>query len=202
MWVVKLGGSLMESPYLPKWLEVLGRTGSVIVPGGGPFAQAVRTAQARWRFDEATAHHMAILGMRQYGKMLAALGTKLPTGTTEEQLAALPGSARIWLPLPELLDQANIPATWGVTSDSLAVWLAGRVRAENLLLVKSVDLTEFGAMPTISLAQVVSRGWIDPLFPAYATKSACQCWLCDAGAVRYLPQALNESARYFIGLRK
>lgn len=138
MWIVKLGGSLAASPHLPLWLEALSQTAAVIVPGGGPFADAVREAQARWHFDEATAHHMAILGMRQYGRMLTGLCPKLLAATTLEELMANPGQAKVWLPLPELLDDAGIPATWDISSDSLAAWLAGQTQAANLLLVKSI----------------------------------------------------------------
>jgi len=200
MWVVKLGGSLAETPHLPRWLDALSQTGVIIVPGGGPFADAVRTAQARWRFDEATAHHMAILGMRQYGRMLAGLCPKLLMATTEEELASRPGVAKIWLPLPELLDEANIPASWGVTSDSLAAWVAGRLQAANLLLVKSVDLSALGTTPFLSRVDLVSRGWADPLFPAYAAQCACPSWLCGADGHRQLPQGFAEPARFFVWL--
>ena len=63
MWVVKLGGSLAYSPELPHWLSALAHTDAVIVPGGGPFADTVRDAQQIWRFDDATAHAMALLAI-------------------------------------------------------------------------------------------------------------------------------------------
>jgi Amino acid kinase family len=58
--VVKLGGSFAFSEHLRKWVEALaacvGRV--VIVPGGGPFADAVRLAQTRMGFDDRAAHQM------------------------------------------------------------------------------------------------------------------------------------------------
>src|SRR5262245_52569461 len=73
--VVKLGGSFALSSDLPAWLEVIaGGAGYVVlVPGGGPFADAVRAAQPVMRFDEAAAHHMALLAMEQYGRALVGL---------------------------------------------------------------------------------------------------------------------------------
>ena len=56
MRVVKLGGSLADWDRLPHCLACLVPLGLVIVPGGGPFADQVRTAYSRWRFDQATAH--------------------------------------------------------------------------------------------------------------------------------------------------
>src|SRR3546814_1733087 len=75
LWVVKLGGSLAGGPELTGWLDALAAGGGsiVLVPGGGPFADAVRTMQRRWSFGDATAHHLALLAMEQYGLMLAGL---------------------------------------------------------------------------------------------------------------------------------
>jgi aspartokinase-like uncharacterized kinase len=197
LWVVKLGGSLAESVHLPHWLEALSQTNAVIVPGGGPFADAVRQAQAHWHFDELTAHHMAVLAMRQYGRMLAGLCPALRTATTLEELAGLSGSARIWLPLPELLDAAGIPASWDITSDSLAAWLAGEIDAANLLLVKSVSLDE-SAEKHIDCTDMVNKQWVDPVFPAYAAKSACRIWLSGPDGHVMLAQALANPGKHLI----
>ncbi len=195
-WLVKLGGSLAASPHLPLWLEALSQTAAVIVPGGGPFADAVREAQARWHFDETTAHHMAILGMRQYGRMLAGLCPKLRAATTLEELTANPGQAKVWLPLPEWLDDAGIPATWDITSDSLAAWLAGQTQAANLLLVKSVRLDK--AAPAYDCRQLANQGWVDPVFPEYAAKGRFQSWLCGPEAYQNLDRALASPENGFL----
>ena len=49
----------------------------VLVPGGGPFADAVRAAQPRMGFDDRAAHAMALLAMEQYGCALANLAQGL-----------------------------------------------------------------------------------------------------------------------------
>ena len=63
--VVKLGGSFAGSVELPAWLDALARCAGrvVVVPGGGPFAEAVRAAQPKMRFDDHAAHRMAVLAM-------------------------------------------------------------------------------------------------------------------------------------------
>jgi aspartokinase-like uncharacterized kinase len=73
--VVKLGGSLIESPHLSTWLTYLAasRGHAILVAGGGPFADAVRIAQRQRPFADKAAHLMAILAMEQYAVMLAAL---------------------------------------------------------------------------------------------------------------------------------
>ncbi|MBL7590313.1 uridylate kinase, partial [Escherichia coli] len=52
---------------------------------------------------------------------------------------AAPARIRIWNPRALRAGHPDIPETWDVTSDSLALWLAARVRAERCALVKSVD---------------------------------------------------------------
>ena len=61
------------------WLEIIaGNAGHVVlVPGGGPFADAVREAQPKMGFDDAAAHHMALLAMEQYGRALVSLNETL-----------------------------------------------------------------------------------------------------------------------------
>lgn len=200
-WIIKLGGSFAQSPHLPRWLEGLSNTNAIIVPGGGPFADAVRQAQAHWQFDDTTAHHMAILGMRQYGRMLTGLCPKLQMATTLEALQASPDRAKVWLPMPEVLDAAQIPATWDISSDSLAAWLAGEVQAANLLLVKSVaGIATLETMPSLSSLQLVNQGWVDPVFPLYAASGPFQSWLCGPDGYTHLPQALNDPNVYFIRL--
>ena len=44
----------------------------VVVPGGGPFAEAVREMFKRAKIGEDAAHWMAVLGMDQYAHALAA----------------------------------------------------------------------------------------------------------------------------------
>ena len=41
--------------------------------------------------------------------------------------------------LPAALPLDALPASWGVTSDSIAAWVAGEVGAGRLVLVKGVD---------------------------------------------------------------
>src|SRR5262245_31944665 len=75
--VVKLGGSLVGPRHLADWVGALASGGgrSVIVPGGGPFADAVRQAQAKIGFSDAAAHHLALLAMEQFGWALASFSS-------------------------------------------------------------------------------------------------------------------------------
>ena len=126
--ILKLGGSLHDAPELGAWLKAVATVRGpprILVPGGGPFADAVRAAQADMGFHDLAAHRMAILAMQQYGLALQAKEPRLVLAETEAQLRAVSaGHGAVWLPW--LLGRARraIEASWEITSDSLALWLA------------------------------------------------------------------------------
>jgi len=165
--VVKLGGSHAFSEHLARWIGAIADCAGhvIVVPGGGPFADAVRDAQPRIGFDDAAAHHMALLAMEQYGCALASLNRAL---VPADSLAAIQQAREaaqvpVWMPSRMALAAADIPASWDITSDSLAAWLAGRVSARQLLLVKHVS---FGAA-TVSSPELIARGIVDQAFPGF-----------------------------------
>jgi 5-(aminomethyl)-3-furanmethanol phosphate kinase len=168
MWVVKLGGSLAFDPALKVWLRVLTEIGGgrvVIVPGGGPFADTVREEQNRLGFDDATAHRMALHAMTQYGLMLAALAPGLTTAASEDVMHDVlrDGGVPVWLPVAMTIDNPDIPESWDITSDSLAAWLARRLDADILLLVKCCAVPDSSATPF----DLQRRGIVDAAFPEF-----------------------------------
>jgi dihydroneopterin aldolase len=163
--VVKFGGSLCASAARLPWISVLCALPSrvVIVPGGGPFADAVRLAQPGIGFDDATGHAMAVLAMEQYALALAALHGLALAGTPEEMaMAHEAGRPALWRPAAMVAGARDIEPAWRVTSDSLSAWLARRLDAQALLLIKSVDV-DAGA----TLADLVDAEVVDSAFPAY-----------------------------------
>jgi aspartokinase-like uncharacterized kinase len=138
--IVKLGGSHALSPLLAGWLEAIGRAagGVVVVPGGGPFADAVRVAQPAMRFDDDAAHDMALMAMAQYGRALTSLASGFVYADTLDALheAVARRQVPVWSPWPMLRAHPDIPRSWEVTSDSLAAWLAATLDAWRLVLIK------------------------------------------------------------------
>lgn len=172
MWIVKLGGSLAADASLKDWLEVLARHGGgrvIVAPGGGPFAQCVREAQENWGFPDPEAHRMALLGMDQYALMLSGLCPELVPAESLESLYGVLKRAgvAVWLPAAMALEDADIRQNWEVTSDSLAAWVAGRLSAERLLLVKSCSLPR----PDPGAAELARLGIVDAAFPAYVHRA-------------------------------
>jgi 5-(aminomethyl)-3-furanmethanol phosphate kinase len=143
--VVKLGGSFAYSDCLQEWIGALAAcTGRVvIVPGGGPFADAVRTAQIQMRFDDKAAHHMAVLAMEQYGRALASFNSALSLAGSAEAIRRDLAEMRVpvWMPSAMVLAATDIAQSWSVTSDSLAAWLAGKIGAGRLWIVKRARLS-------------------------------------------------------------
>jgi 5-(aminomethyl)-3-furanmethanol phosphate kinase len=146
MIVIKLGGSLAKSGQLSACLDKIERTyyGSavVIVPGGGVFADQVRAAQQFWQLNDRSAHRMAILAMQQMALLFQALKPDFSMlSTTAEAISTVKTqSVAIWSPDIVELDEAGIPSSWDVTSDSLSAWLAKTLAADELILVKSVNI--------------------------------------------------------------
>lgn len=164
--VVKLGGSLYSSPHLSAWLAACAKTAGkvVLVPGGGPFADQVRAAQPQLGFDDATAHHLALLAMEQFGLALCGMSVGLRPAATAEVIADLAarGMTPVWLPSAMVLGDRDIRADWSVTSDSLAAWLATQLRAEALALVKH------GPDGVADYEPEADAGRVDQAFPGFA----------------------------------
>lgn len=164
--VVKLGGSLIASPdVLRRWLRVAATGGGrlVVVPGGGPFADAVRMAQQKTGIDDRTAHRMALLAMEQCGLLFAALETSLvpaaSIGAIREALQG--GRVPVWMPFRAAADAEDIAESWSVTSDSLAAWLAQELGAATLWLVKSCPI------PVQDPTALAAMGVVDAALPRF-----------------------------------
>lgn len=184
--VVKLGGSQAGSPHVGAWLDTLAALAGqvVLVPGGGPFADAVRSAQSSIGFDDVAAHHMALLAMEQFGRALASLRPGFALADSPAAIGSALETARVpvWAPLAMAARAPDVPASWDVTSDSLAAWLAGRLGARRLLLIKHHALS--GLAEARDLA---ARGIVDPAFPQFLDASGAEAAVvaaADHGAAR------------------
>ncbi len=184
MWVIKIGGSMLGEPELANWLEILVKYGDgkvVIVPGGGLFADTVREAQQLTNISDAVAHKLALLAMDQFGLLMAGMNPALATASSELEIAERGWQHRgiVWLPSKMVLADGNIPQNWQVTSDSLSAWLANKLGAAQLMLVKSKSLTAYQEMLSISLQKLVEDVLVDSQFVEFATGQKYQTWLLN-----------------------
>ncbi len=176
--VVKLGGSFAFSPHLPDWIAALAACAGrvVIVPGGGPFADAVRSAQQRMGFDDRTAHRMALLAMEQYGRALASLNSLLSPADTADAIRRDLAAARVpvWMPTRMVLTAPDVMESWETTSDSLAAWLVGRIGASRLILVKHGEFSSGRAR----CEDLAAMGTIDRSFARHFRVGKGDAFIC------------------------
>jgi len=191
MWVVKLGGSLANSEELPLWLNVIATAGAgkvALVPGGGPWADEVRQAQKREGFDDRVAHRKALHAMEQYGRVVAVTR---PEFVLADSIAGIrevlkKNQVPVWMPYEMVVADPSIPENWDVTSDSLAAWIAHKLNASALLLVKSFKTDE----PQPAIEDMLRRGWVDPGFLKYTYSARFP--------IRVLGQGDQETAKQIL----
>lgn len=191
--VCKIGGSLGRPEILGPLLKTLEALQSeyrvVVVPGGGTFADTVRTEADIFQLGNTASHWMAVLAMDQYGYLLADLGQATRTARTREEIeeAVRDEALPILLPSTLLLATDPLPHSWDVTSDAIAAHVAVRLEAELLVLLKDVDgvLTadpreEPSAMliPRISLSRLSRYTCVDAAFVKEASRLR-RCWILN-----------------------
>jgi 5-(aminomethyl)-3-furanmethanol phosphate kinase len=139
--VVKIGGGLLRAEGLDglrracaEAIELAASRPVLVVPGGGPFADAVRTVDAQVGLTDEVAHALALRAMDQLGVLLSQL---LPNA---ERLAALvaPRALAVVQAAAAFGGRPDVPESWAVTSDSLAVLAAAAIGAEEAVLLKPV----------------------------------------------------------------
>ena len=183
MIVVKLGGSLFDYPKLSEWLKILSEEGAgkvVIVPGGGPFADQVRDAQKQWKFNDQQAHKMALHAMDQFGLMLCGIaeehGYDLIPVRSKQEIHEILASKKtpVWLSSKWLENNTEIPQNWTVTSDSLSAWLAKELNADQLILIKRIEIDANAILNELERENIV-----DSSFKCFVSKTCFETsFLC------------------------
>lgn len=163
--VVKVGGGLLQHDgafaHVVSALAEAQALGAklVVIAGGGPFADAVRAADARWSLGDDAAHWMAIHAMDQTAHWIHAQlpGSALVRSPYQAGAALDTGRLPIFAPAAWLHDTDTLPHSWDVTSDAIAAYAAGATDAARLLLLKPVDGTP-DTLADAALRRVAPRG--------------------------------------------
>jgi aspartokinase-like uncharacterized kinase len=184
--VVKIGGGLLRAGGLDSLrracadvIELARCRPVLVVPGGGPFADAVRAVHTEVGLADEVAHALALRAMDQLGVLLAPL---LPAAEPLARLVA-PRSLGMLTAVRAFTGRPEIPESWAVTSDSLAVLAASAIGGDEAVLLKPV-------------AGVMARWPSDDPPLARLTARELQA-LQDAGGGRavdaYLPEAVRRT---------
>jgi aspartokinase-like uncharacterized kinase len=168
--VIKIGGSLYEwadlAPRLRGFLDQLSNDQVLLVPGGGRMVDVVRELDRQHTLGEATCDDLALRALSVSAHFLRAL---LGEAVVVELLVECRGAwERGDLPILDgysLLVAASeretgLPRSWDVTSDSIAAYVARRVGAQRLVLLKSTDDLTRG-----DWRQASHDGFVDRWFP-------------------------------------
>ena len=131
MIVVKIGGSVAENA--GNIIKALFETGEkiLIVPGGWIFADTVRKLD----LDDDTAHWMAVMSMNIFGLYLSRFAEAIEPEDFDFDFTGV----KIILPYRIVRNFDELPHSWDVTSDSIAIWIAEKMGAEKILKVTNVD---------------------------------------------------------------
>jgi aspartokinase-like uncharacterized kinase len=201
--VVKLGGGLGRGAgddALRALCTALGELGErhalLVVPGGAWFADAVRDADRRFELRATTSHRMAILGMEQFAWLLSDL---IPGAERCADLAHA-GAGRTAVLLPAGLPIDELPASWQVASDSIAAWVAGKVGADRLVLVKEVEGL-FAQWPpqgeplarlTVAELAALRPGGVDVYLPTALENASFETWVISGRDPRRMTELLDR----------
>jgi hypothetical protein len=143
---VKVGGSLAEEPELlikicAKLSFLAAKYQFIVVPGGGMFADVIRDYDKRFNLSSQVSHRMAILGMDQFGMLLAQItpNSIATLSLNDAKQISETEAVPIFLPSRLMLKDNPLENSWDVTSDSIAAYISIRLKTPKLILIKDVD---------------------------------------------------------------
>jgi aspartokinase-like uncharacterized kinase len=176
--VIKVGGSLFDWPDLPgrlaSFLEVYSRSADlqrpILIAGGGGAADWVCDLDRIHRLGDEAAHRLALHALDLSAVVLSALLPRTRTvDSVESARCALDlGLVPVLVPRQILgaIEQSGkerLPASWDVTSDSIAAVVAAHVGAKRLTLLKSRSLHVHATR-----SEAARLGLVDRFFPEAA----------------------------------
>ena len=177
--VVKVGGSLFDLPDLAErlhqWLAAQRPAHHVLIAGGGALVDQVRQWHKLNPLSDAAAHWMCVDLMTVTTHMLHDRLPEIPLVEDDRLLCQRVGERGCtifgpasWLRHSEpFLPGQTLPASWDVTSDSIAARLAIVLTAEELVLMKSTFPTE-----GVEIEGLAESGYVDRMLVDLAEKNA------------------------------
>ncbi len=178
--VMKIGGSLID--HVPGITRALlaSPSATLIIPGGGPFANIVRSFHA----PDHESHWMAILGMEQYGWYIASFGI-----STIPRLQ-VPCAPTVWLPYALMLKEDPLPHNWDITSDTIAAWAAYRLGLD-LVVLKSVEGIRKGGTLLEQVTTPITCDEVDQGFIRFVLEHGVRTLLTDGRKIERLQSLLR-----------
>jgi len=145
--VFKIGGKILENnknleftiSQLKKLYEDNTLQKIIIIPGGGSYANFIRNIDKKLILGDDLAHWTAIFSMDYNGK---DLNRKFPDFECIDDFEIIQRAKRIFcifLPYNYLKKKDELPHSWDVTSDSIAIYIANKLNLNECYLVKDIE---------------------------------------------------------------
>jgi aspartokinase-like uncharacterized kinase len=174
--IFKVGGSVAgELGIVFEALEILDE--AKVIPGGWIFADIVE----KLKLNDEISHWMAILSMHLYGYYMLGY-TKSFALLEPENFEEIKERGRfIVLPYRILKKYDELPHSWEVTSDSIAVWLAGKIGEKMVVKVNAAGGVIRGGriVELASSEEAVRAGIIDSYTPILMKNHGIDLFICS-----------------------
>ncbi|MEM4311795.1 MAG: hypothetical protein QXX95_05340 [Nitrososphaerales archaeon] len=214
--VLKIGGSLLNYPKELKALvnrlcNLSKEYELIAVTGGASFADLVRYYYWELKLNEKICHKMALLSMDLYTLLIESLseGKALYSYSLKEALKVAK-NGKLSLLMASRLITKKLPSNWDFTSDSIAIYLAKRLKAERLIVIKDVDgifdsdpkkNREAKLIKRISLEELksIKESCLDKYFPIFMRKANFDCYIVNGLHLDRVESAIK--GKEFFGTR-
>jgi len=183
MIVVKVGGSVVEfAEQLFGHLQDLSKAGKTIlvIPGGWIFAEKVRELWRKGTINDETAHWMAVECMDVYGYYLSRFAQPVIPESFHELLEDLKPGVQVLIPGKLVRNHDELPHSWEITSDSIAIWVAGKIGAGTIIKATDVDglMIDGKIVSRISASQLRNETCIDSYAPRLLSEYGLDIFVC------------------------
>ena len=194
--VIKIGGSLVE--HIEKFKELIAKLEEyfqvkkfALITGGGELADVVRKYYQEYSLSETTAHWMAITTQNMLAKIVNALIKR--KSVLINHLTQIDNLLSTQIPIIEPLNilkkNDDLPHSWDVTGDAIAIYVAKKINAKNVILLKDVDglFSDYGNTDPVQLVKSVHIDELSKLEISPIDKHSLQllkdsninCWLVN-----------------------
>lgn len=198
--VMKLGGSLLDLPDLAeRILHIVDHRNTgrwLLIVGGGEIVDTVRRYDEQWSLPPEVSHHAAIRGMSVNASVVRSLHERFTSELLVEEtsLVSVPNPEALLERLEREFPEQRLPTSWHVTSDSIAAWVAEKLKASELLLLKSTDAkhsSAAGISRAETLTDLQERGSVDNWFTNVASSIPVLSW-CNLRSPELAVEGLGE----------